>query len=1265
MKTQPTKLVLGSLCAFALAVAAQAGSLTNNFTSVFDYVANGIVGDTNWDGVYLGFGDIPGGNAGGNGNGVSVAADTTLQSPPIGFLRVQTTGSDWSGAGDDGFYAWKLVSGDFDVSVQSVPPWQNQGNNFAGLMVRAWNTNQSGAPVSFTSTNASENWLAVFRAQQFGIGEIRQATNGANVENTFPENSTDTNSSRYYRITRIGDTFTFYIKTNATDSWFLITNASAGGGYVAAMGSVTRPDWHGQPVQVGIAQAIFAVPGPPAIDYFTDFELSGANVTSPASLPAAPDSLVTSAPNTNGSLTLSWNTNGGTGSIVILRKLAPANTVLVANPVQGLTYTANTNFNNPATLIAGNTHVVYAGSATNVTVTGLGGSNNLYAAEVLSYDGSGPSIVYNTAAPATTNFLGTGVPAGLIVNIFPTNLPVGGAGQVQVIAIFSTGEQVDVTTDPSVILGSSDTTVVSISGGVLNALQAGTSTISAGYAGFSGGAGVTVAAPRFADNFAVSQDYLANGLPGSTWDGIYEREGDLPNGDNGGDNMFATAVDANVSSNNTLTVSAGGTTWEGPSDDGFFLFKYMPGDFQAMVHVDLTAHGAYQFAGLLVRAANADGSPFQGSENYVANWFFDDYGVITSDRATVNGVYQGANDNTGTTPVNLQWLLIQRVNGTNFYCYSKLNATDPWTLNRLLVQPTLSNGVPVQVGLAQTTYTAGPSETVRFDSFALDGNGLVSSPPTTPPAAPTNFVMTLNPDVTMTLKWTVPGTNADGSAYRSLVVMRAGLPVSAQPYLAVGLGGDVQNPVNPFGVADDNLGSGNYVVYRTPFGATNLQQEVTVTGLSPGVTYYAAVFTFVGLGGARTFNTSSQATAENPAFSNLIDGVLIGLQSRLAQNGIPLGGVGIPIVDGVFTGGGLADITPAVTVLSDNTNIILTTNSILTGLALGSATVHISYGGFTNVLSVTVRNPSFTDNFLTPHDYLANGVTNAPWDGVYLKPGDIPDQTFTDDPATATLGAFAGGGMLNVTNLYGGFEFNQDDGFFLFKYVPTDFQIAVDLADFTNNGTQNYNNSGLLVRGYTVATNGLLGAPMDESGNECWISWVRFDEFGNGTRYERTIDNGTQRPFNPDVNSLEHWMLLARVNDTNFYFFLRQDTNSAWHTTGIGNLTGPTALAKFAGQPMQAGLVLSGFGGNGGGGVVCNVGFANFLLDIGSPALNIANTGTNVMVRWPASPSAQLQSTPSLSAPNWQPVPGTPAFINGQYNLPVPSGTNAFFRLRD
>src|SRR6516225_8506242 len=126
MNTKPNAkrfLLVLSLAVLSLAVlvpSTQAGSVTNNFDVTRNFLTTGVIGETNWDGVYLGFGDIPGGNPGGSGNGSTVAADANVSFPA--FLTVQTTGSDWSDVGDDGFFLWKLVAGDFDVSVESAPP---------------------------------------------------------------------------------------------------------------------------------------------------------------------------------------------------------------------------------------------------------------------------------------------------------------------------------------------------------------------------------------------------------------------------------------------------------------------------------------------------------------------------------------------------------------------------------------------------------------------------------------------------------------------------------------------------------------------------------------------------------------------------------------------------------------------------------------------------------------------------------------------------------------------------------------------------------------------------------------------------------------------------------------------------------------------------------------------------------------------------------------------------------------------------------------
>src|SRR3954452_16097379 len=118
-------VLLAGLCA---SVSLRADTLVNSFDAPFDYVANGIIGDTNWDGVYLRFGDVPNGSPGGFGNGVQNIASTI--SPFGGYLNSQNTGGDWSGADDDGFFLYKVVAGDFDVSVQNVPATLSGGTGY-------------------------------------------------------------------------------------------------------------------------------------------------------------------------------------------------------------------------------------------------------------------------------------------------------------------------------------------------------------------------------------------------------------------------------------------------------------------------------------------------------------------------------------------------------------------------------------------------------------------------------------------------------------------------------------------------------------------------------------------------------------------------------------------------------------------------------------------------------------------------------------------------------------------------------------------------------------------------------------------------------------------------------------------------------------------------------------------------------------------------------------------------------------------------------
>lgn len=1246
LRSLTNKLALALL---ALAPAAQAINTTNNFDYVQNYLLNGVAGDTNWDGVYLGYGDIPSGNPGGSGNGFSVAADSGLTFP--NYLTIQTSGSDWAGAGDDGFFLWKLVSGDFDVSVQSAPVWNNVANNFAGLLVRAWNTNLSGAPVSFTSTNAAENFLLNWRFQEFGLNQVRQSTNGADIQNyNYPDNNSDTNSSRYFRITRTGDTFTFYWKSNSFDSWILITNNA-----LYPNGTITRPDWNGRPLQVGIAQAVFTGNAPQS--YFTDFELSGPNITYPA-LPAAPSNVAVTSPNTSGSVNIAWTPGAGSaGSLVVVRGVVGPNPPpVVVNPINGISYPSDAVYSQTDARIAGRESVVYVGAGNNLTVTGLGGSNNTYSVAVYSYSGSGASTVYNTAAPATNSFPGPGIVTNVIFTVAPTNIPAGGVGSATIIAQYSTGDSYNVSSDPSATLSSSDPSIVLIQNGVMNGLAVGTVTITAGYAGVSGSASVSVHQPVFTDTFGTLHDYIANGLEGSAWDGLFLNYGDVPGPNKGGDGASGSCSVFHAETN-VLSIEAAGSSWYVGGNDGPYLFKVVTGDFQAYCHVTNMSIINNNDCGIMARLFVNSGGAGQGGgggagatpETHI-NWVKIQNGTPAV-RRTIDGG--------GTTIVNGLsasdgWLLMQRVNSTNFLFFEKLNATDPWNpvLAATMTLPEAANNAPMEVGIEQEMRTASDG-TAQVDAAMVDGPGIV--PPATPPPPASGLAVTLNGDLSMTFNWVA--ADALGNPIRSALVMRPGAPVTAQPTLsAAGFIGGTGTPVN-FGTGV-NLGGNNWLVFATGNPAASTNVSCTVKNLTPGVTYYAAVYTFVGSGGNKSFNSVLPPTGATLSHQ---DGTLLSI-STLPVPSIPLGGLQVLQVIGHFSGGATVNVSPFATITIANPSIVVTTNGALTGIGLGTTTGTVAYAGFTNSFSATVRPPAFTDNFSANHDYLVSHVNGTSYDGVYLNQGDVPETTFAG--TGTTLGADANvssNNCLTVTNASGEWENDGNDGFFLYRYVPGDFQVAVHITDYLITA---YTFPGLGARAYSFGTNGTdmgspleLGTPVGNANGEDWVSFTRFDEFGIGTYARLNISNIVQQSTQPNPNNGDNWILIIRQNGTNFNFYERASSTAPWRLTPLQT---SYEVPQFANLPMQVGIEYAQYTGN-----PAFAQYDSYMLDAPPPILTITEAGGGtVNVSWPAVPGYSLQFTVSLSPSSWQsaPAPVLTGLATYTVNMPA-SGSTRFFRL--
>jgi hypothetical protein len=1230
-----SSITFAVLTLLAVNLAARADSITNNFDNNLDYLMDGVTGSM-WDGVYLGYGDIYNGNNGAAANGYTVQANETANP---GFLTVQTSDTEWAGAADDGFFLFKIVAGDFDMSVQNVEPFDNTPNHFGGLLARAYTAT---GPHWGEPYGAGENWVDIMRFQEYSIDEdIRFATNGVDHDAYIlvPGADADTTTSRYLRITRVGDVFSFYTKTNQTDTW-------------ALHGSLTRTDLDGMPMQVGIAEAAFSTVTPTS--FYTDFELTGTNVQANPTLPANPTSL-TAHPN-GASVNFTWTPGtGSAGSILVLRQ---NNTnILNQKPIDTFTYNASTNFGAGDDL-GGSIYVVYAGTGSSVSVSGLGSTNKQYSCAVYSYGGAGTAIVYGTN-PATGTARGPGVPDGISLTVIPAGgIPLNGAGIPQLIAFDSIGDT-DIVANANATWSSGNTAVLAVGAdGTITPVGLGTAQVTANYGGFSASQSVTVHAPAFTDNFGTAHDYLASGLPSSTWDGLYQTGSDIPDATFIPPPATVSEFNADISSNNVLTITADNSAWQGANDNGPFLFKNVPGDFQASVHITGYTITNYEFVGLQARAySTVDNAAPSGpgyTENFVDWLRFDEYGISTTTFNTLNGANTETDQTDGETAD--YWLLMVRANATNFYFFKKANLTDPWSFEpaETIVRPDLTNGVPLQVGVVQSTFTANVG-TVQYDTFDLDATNISGG---IPPSATTGLTLTEGSGYTsVTLTW-VPGTNGDGSASTSFVVMRAGAPVSAQPYYGILTTADAA-----FGQGTD-LGGGNFLVFR---GVGN---TVTVTGLAPGTAYYVSVYGYSGSGTTKSFNVVGSTGTNTPPV------VFTGIVASL-PGPIPVGGVGLPKVTAYIQGGGSLDVSTSVEISSLNTNIVAATNYVVSGLAPGIAHASVAFVSGTNTLqttlTATVRAPGYNNNFGTSHDFIASGVTNTTWDGVYAQPGAIPGTTYASDPQAAIMDADANttsNGVLNVTSENVGWEFGQNDGFFLYKNVPGDFQASVHISylnssdSYAASSMVGYNNPGILARAYN--TN---GSPynLDTLGRgETWVSFTRFDEFGYGTYARYTLDNATTRSPQPggfnaagSTSDTNLWLLMVRQNYTSFLFFQRRLVTDPWAPTPNGTTY---SLTNFAGLPLQVGLLAGGFDSN----TSVTSGFDTFMLDetVIGPALNVSASGKNVILSWTSSAAYTLQYSPSLSPVSWQTVSVSPVTSNGTSTVTMPA-TNAiaYFRL--
>ena len=260
----------------------------------------------------------------------------------------------------------------------------------------------------------------------------------------------------------------------------------------------------------------------------------------------------------------------------------------------------------------------------------------------------------------------------------------------------------------------------------------------------------------FSDSFSSSFNYVANGIEGTMWDGIYLGAGEFNN------------VAVQFEPSTTLTAQSGGGerrdyfrgTFGKAQATGrlYLLFKNVTGDFSCIAQI-VTPFAAtpYNTAGLQVRSAGPFGNPSgTGGENFLSLTRFDEYGFANYVRNEVDGGLSQINPNGGAANY---WLRVDRVGGTTFNLFETDKPSDPWSSDfNTLSRPDFA-GLALQVGLIQCTFAPGAGS-VNFANFSLHATNM--GPFASAPASPSGVLLSTNSATDLLASWT-PASGAAGS----------------------------------------------------------------------------------------------------------------------------------------------------------------------------------------------------------------------------------------------------------------------------------------------------------------------------------------------------------------------------------------------------------------------------------------------------------------------------------------------------------------------
>ena len=172
---------------------------------------------------------------------------------------------------------------------------------------------------------------------------------------------------------------------------------------------------------------------------------------------------------------------------------------------------------------------------------------------------------------------------------------------------------------------------------------------------------------------------------------------------------------AGGTANGVLRIVSVGSGWSDGWNTGAFLYKNVPGDFEAYVEVVGQSHIYHNMGGLMAREPNPDG--LGENENWVYLSYFPEWGVGNHGRNCTDGVSPeiGLGHGFPCDP----FLKLSRV-GSTFYLETSPDGVTFTSLPGLeagVDRPDLSE--ELQVGIFQANYAADWIGPMDFDNFSI------------------------------------------------------------------------------------------------------------------------------------------------------------------------------------------------------------------------------------------------------------------------------------------------------------------------------------------------------------------------------------------------------------------------------------------------------------------------------------------------------------------------------------------------------------------